>query len=200
MRQGVERDVLALREELKTVETKCVDSARAALSEFESINLQTMETMKKTMKRTMRERVRDVRSITVIKALDGRRRQSTRAMRDELFRRWKTATEKSRRARVAVVRFILRADARRLGATFDSWRRYVHRAKVMWRKGTMIRRRSAVIANDGRLIVGSSAPRRRKRCIASRRERTVAVSRINRERPSKRFYWRGACTRNRIRR
>ena len=142
VRQGVERDVLALREELKTVETKCVDSARAALSEFESINLQTMETMKKTMKRTMRERVRDVRSITVIKALDGRRRQSTRAMRDELFRRWKTATEKSRRARVAVVRFILRADARRLGATFDSWRRYVHRAKVMWRKGTMIRRRS----------------------------------------------------------
>ena len=44
--------------------------------------------------------------------------------------------------RVAVVRFILHADARRLGATFDSWRRYVHRAKVMWRKGTMIRRRS----------------------------------------------------------
>ena len=29
VRQGVERDVLALREELKTVETKCVDSRGA---------------------------------------------------------------------------------------------------------------------------------------------------------------------------
>ena len=142
VRQGVERELLGLREELKTMETSWMNSVQAVQLEFESINLQTMETMKKTMHEHAQARAREVQLITVMKALDGRRRQSTRALRDELFRRWKMATEKSRRARVAIVRFILRADKRHLGATFDSWRRYLEHAKRMRRKGTMIRRRS----------------------------------------------------------
>ena len=142
IRRGVERELEGLREELKIVEKSWMNSVQTVQLEFESINNEALKTMRKTMQQKMRKRVQAVQ----VKAIERMTRTSARAFRDETFKRWRAFADKERRKRVGVVRFLLRADRRGLGAAFDAWKNYANTRKLKRERDALLsaRRRESL--------------------------------------------------------